>query len=60
MSLFFFNTRCPEILYKHFRPNDLKSIGIIITDSQFSIFVSNSWVTTVIQVLDDAKFAVTG
>ena len=31
-----------------------------MTDSQFSIFVCNSWVTTVIQVLDDANFAVTG
>ena len=61
ISLFIFNTGCPEILYKHFRPIYQKRIGIIITDSQFSIFVCNSWVTTtVIQVLDDANFAVTG
>ena len=60
LSLAIFITGCPEILQKHFRPIYQKRIGIIITDSHFSIFVCNSWVTTVIQVLDDANFAVTG
>ena len=60
LSLAIFNTGCPEILQKHFRPIYQKRIGIIIKDSHFSIFVCNSWVTTVIQVLDDANFAVTG
>ena len=60
LSLAIFNLECTEILQKHFRPIYQKIIGIIITDSHFSIFVCNSWVTTVIQVLDDANFAVTG
>ena len=60
LSLAIFITGCPEILQKHFRPVYQKRIGIINTDSDFSIFVCNSWVTTVIQVLDDANFAVTG
>ena len=60
LSLASFNTGCTEVLQKHFRPIYQKRIGIIITDSHFSIFVCNSWVTTVIQVLDDANFAVTG
>ena len=60
LSLASFNTGCTEILQKHFRPIYQKRIGIIIADSHFSIFVCNSWVTTVIQVLDDANFAVTG
>ena len=60
LSLAIFITVCPEILQKHFRPKYQKRIGIIITDSYFSIFVCNNWVTTVIQVLDDANFGVTG
>ena len=60
ISLFIFHIGCPAILLKHFRPIYQKRIGIIITNSQFSIFVCNSWITTVIQVLDDANFAVTG
>ena len=42
LSLAIFITGCPEILQKHFRPIYQKRIGIIITDSHFSIFVCNS------------------
>ena len=42
LSLAIFITGCPEILQKHLRPIYQKRIGIIITDSHFSIFVCNS------------------
>ena len=60
LSLAIFITGCPEIFQKHFKPIYQIKIGIIITDSHISIFVCSSWVTTVIQMLDDANFAVTG
>ena len=60
LSLAIFYYRMPRNTLKIFKPIYQKRIGIIITDSQFCIFVCNSWVTTVIQVLDDANFGVTG